>query len=187
LLWPSLQSHCYPWAQALLLAAHSLVTTDAGACLLTIRRSKAESQTWKALHLLQRVTEPLQVLPQHASDLDMSCRGSGPQIQQCFDKHSRGVHRCICRKANSNKHALDSACQALADRLLSDALLPIAAAQGVTVARSASETANAVLHWHTDRPLDESHTVEDALLAVLRFIAGAACATASNPSTKPGC
>ncbi len=63
--------------------------------------------------------------------------------------------------------------QALAERLLSNAVLPIAAAQRASAEAPASDGDGSVLRWHTDDAATSQHDrVEDALLAVLGFIAG---------------
>lgn len=64
------------------------------------------------------------------------------------------------------------ALQALAERLLSNALLPIAAVQRASTEASTSDGDGRVLHWSTLEESGQLGSVEDALLAVLSLIAG---------------
>lgn len=65
--------------------------------------------------------------------------------------------------------------QGVGEMLLSQALLPISAAPGVsTVAPSMDEAGASVLHWNLQDQAAAAgeETVEEALLKLLRFVAG---------------
>ena len=97
------------------------------------------------------------------------------EYQQSLLLHLNGICACPCKVLIAND-ACDAA-QPISDTLLSQALLPVlAAGDGVTLQSHSSPDASssAQLCWSSPDPSTSGQqgSAEDALLTVLRFIAG---------------